>query len=109
MTKISPTLHIYSQPYEHADAQIAGNRTALFKLAQAIITAVLEDRGTTTGAGDDCVFASDGEGYEVKVHVLPDAVLAQVPGGYHMDPEWAKYPPYYCDRGYDDDAHKEAR
>ena len=110
----TPTLHIYSQPYEHADARIVGNRAGLSRLALALSDAIMGRRNTTTGSSStqrDCVFASDGEGYEVKIIVMPDEVydVIDAPGGKRLkiNPEWEKYPPHYCDRGYADDTHKE--
>ncbi len=104
--KIEKLLHIYSPPYEHADARIVGNRAGLSRLALTLAKAILENRDATTNS-EDCVFATDGEGYEVKIIIMPDDSLQQLGDGtLHIDPEWAKYPPHYCDRGYQDDIHK---
>ena len=92
-------MHIYSQPYEHADAKIVGNKEGLAKLALALTRAVLENKDTST---TEDVFATDGEGYEVKIIVLPDEYLIRDGQGVRIDPAWKEYPPHYCDRGYDD-------
>jgi hypothetical protein len=76
-------LHIYPQPFEHGDAQIVGNRAGLAKLALAISEAII--RNTDTEAID--VFATDGEGYTVKIIVMPDNWLA---------PKWGAWSPHYC-------------
>lgn len=48
-------------------------------------------------AGD--FFATDGEGYAVMIKSLP---------ANPNDAAWKEFQPHYCDRGYADDAHKEA-
>lgn len=87
-------LHIYSQTHEHSEAVIIGNSLGLRLLASAILDAIRKDKAKT----EEEVFATDGEGYDVVVKVLPDS--------WH-DKAWKKYPPHYCDRGYNDDKHKQ--
>jgi hypothetical protein len=95
-------LHIYSQPYEHADARIVGSVSGLMALYDAIVKALGSTNGeAATPEADGCVFASDGEGYQVKIKVLPEEDYKDG----KRTPEWAAYPPHYCNRGYDDDTH----
>ncbi|MGN6099851.1 MAG: hypothetical protein ACTHOR_01780 [Devosia sp.] len=56
-----PLLHIYGQPAYHAPAMICGNRLALIALRDALSQAIEH------GTGAAQLFASDGEGYEVKI------------------------------------------
>ena len=87
-------LHIYSQPCEHFEARIVGNDSGLRVLRDAIIKALREGQASS---GE--LFASDGEGYQVEVTLMPD--------DWH-DPKWddPKYYPHYCDRGYADDVDR---
>lgn len=88
-------LHIYSQPWEHSEARVIGNDAGLRALRDTIIEALREGQ-----AESNELFASDGEGYQVEVTLMPDD---------WEDPKWDKPEnrPHYCDRGYDDDTHKE--
>ncbi len=89
-------LHIYSQPCEHFEARIVGNRAGLLEVKQAIdilLTADVLEIITRE------VFATDGEGYQVTVK--------QLPTDWHSA-MWEKYQPHYCDRGYNDDRHQGA-
>ncbi len=88
-------LHVYSQPCEHFEAQIVGNYTGLLELERTIHS-VLKERLLSLTTGE--VFATDGEGYQVIVHLFPDD---------WNDPAWVRSPPHYCDRGYEDDTHRE--
>ena len=92
-------LNIHSQLSENSEARIVGNQAGLLELVQAINKALANSIDTATSE-DDCIFASDGEGYVVEVKLLPD--------DWH-DPAWAApiHQPHYCDRGYLDDTHKE--
>lgn len=87
-------LHIYSQPWEHCEARIVGNRMALQALTNAIGEALTTGKAETK----EEIYATDGEGYTIEVIVMPDD---------WKDPKWEEYPPHYCDRGYSDDLHKE--
>jgi len=55
-------LHIYGQTYPHDHAFLVGNKEALKALREAIDAALNNQAGGTT------VFATDGEGYDVKVY-----------------------------------------
>ncbi len=102
---MSRNLHIYSQPYEHANARIVGNREALAALQRAISYAlVMVPIGGMFTAYED-FFATDGEGYGIEIVLMPDESHAGI-GSPQEHPLWKKYPPHYCDRGYDDDTHK---
>ena len=58
-------LHIYGQPFWHANVYIVGNRLGLLSLKKAIEGALMGDTGKEeTG---DAVFTNDGEGYYLKV------------------------------------------
>lgn len=87
-------LHIYSQLFEHCEARIIGNDVGLRALRDTIIKALREGQ-----AESDELFASDGEGYQVEVIMMPDD---------WKDPRWddPRNRPHYCDRGYDDDTHR---
>lgn len=91
-------LHIYSQPCEHFDARIVGNKAGLQILLQTIENALKCSDEVRTS---EELFATDGEGYDVVVRVLPDDDRKQ-PMVYNL---WEEYPPHYCDRGYKDDTH----
>lgn len=65
--KDSAVLHIYGQEFEHTDAVILGNRRGLRALKKAITNAL---KGTQDKAS---VFASDGEGYYVRVMEVDEA------------------------------------
>ena len=97
-----PWLHIYSQPCEHFEARIVGNRKALQILGDTIHRAMELPIDADIAARSPEVFATDGEGYEVVVKLLPDNPT-KVP---MVDNLWDRYPPHYCDRGYEDDTHK---
>lgn len=98
-----PWLHIYSQPCEHFDARIVGNRKALEILGatikQALNLPIHVDHAVRSA---EEVFATDGEGYDVEVKLLPDDP-SKMP---MVDNLWDRYPPHYCERGYVDDTHK---
>ncbi len=96
-------LHIYSQPFQHGDARIAGNRAGLEWLQQVITDALHKGRHRTV---DGMTFAADGEGYDVEVLVMPADCYEHKGGKHTREPTWAKYSPHYCDRGYQDDTHK---
>ncbi len=57
----TPMLHLYAQPFWHAEAYIVGDREGLTALRDAI------DAALDTGRGTASPFASDGEGYELEV------------------------------------------
>lgn len=59
-------LHIYGQPFWHADARIIGNTEGLTELRE-VIDHALRDGKAETSEWDDCLFTSDGEGYKVIV------------------------------------------
>ena len=98
-----PWLHVYSQICEHFDARIVGNRKALEILKATIEEALkLSFDADSEARTSEEVFATDGEGYDVSVKLLPDD-----PGKIPMvDNLWERYEPHYCDRGYQDDTHK---
>ncbi|KKK62223.1 hypothetical protein LCGC14_3006470 [marine sediment metagenome] len=96
-------LHIYSQPCEHFDARIVGNRAALELLRDTIKQALkLPVDADSWARTSEELFATDGEGYDVTVKLLPDDPDKK-PMVYNP---WDEYRPHYCDRGYDDDTHK---
>lgn len=59
--EVDAFLHVYGQYMWHDDALIKGTRSALLLLREAI------DDALATSAGERTVFATDGEGYAVKV------------------------------------------
>ena len=54
-------LHLYAQPFEHADAFIVGDRDSLVKLREAI------DDALASGSGFAHAFVNDGEGYSILI------------------------------------------
>src|SRR5690348_14978169 len=60
------TVHVYAQGAWHKEAYIAGNRSGLEKLRNALATAL------ESGAADANVFVNDGEGYEICVRLVDD-------------------------------------
>lgn len=60
---ITPCLHIYAQPYWHAEAYIIGDRKALQLLRDSI------DVALQSGNHSSQTFANDGEGYMLCVMV----------------------------------------
>lgn len=59
-------LHLYAQDHQHGEAWVVGNRLGLEALRDAINLA-LQQGSAQTPSRDGCVFATDGEGYEVMV------------------------------------------
>lgn len=57
-----PWMHVYPQYFPHSEAMIRGNREALEALRDALNDAI------NTGEAEASVFASDGEGYGVKIY-----------------------------------------
>jgi len=82
-----PWGHVYGQPCEHFHAQIAGNKKALQLIADTILRAIVVGEATTT----ESIFATDGEGYEVLVKMLPDNPKKH-PMVYNV---WDEYKPHY--------------
>jgi hypothetical protein len=74
-------IHIYAQPYEHAEAKIVGNKEGLIDLLKKITEAIQNGQSSLDNA-----WCTDGEGYEIKIIVGPDD---------WQDNEWQKYPPEY--------------
>ena len=102
---MSKTLHIYGQAFEHQEAKIVGNLDALSALRDALNEAVHARANVTFGFVGDGLFASDGEGYEIKIVVMPDENYEKVyveksetyPDGfkYQVNKKWAENPPQY--------------
>jgi len=70
-------LNIYGEAYYHCEARIIGNREGLLQLKNTIDKALQSGKATTEtdvvdNNGDTALFASDGEGYEVKVEMHND-------------------------------------
>ena len=88
-----PWLHIYSQPCEHFDAQIVGNRKALEILLAAIKRALdMPIDGDSWERTSEEVFATDGEGYTPAIKLLPNNPEKKP----MLDNLWGRYPPHYC-------------
>jgi len=89
-----PWGHVYSQPYEHAEARIVGNRKALLLIRDAI-DAVLDQSASAsvveTTTKED-IFATDGEGYQVVVTALPDSPERV----WFVANPWDRHQPHYC-------------
>lgn len=82
-------LNVYGQPMEHMDVLIVGNSVALQALKDAIGRAITRMDSSTKEDGstaEDAIFASDGEGYEVKVKCRDWDFISKA---------WLEYPPFY--------------
>ncbi len=60
-------LHVYAQEWQHNDVHIIGNRDALKSLLDTITDALAIGMASTQQEDDPGLFASDGEGYDVRV------------------------------------------
>jgi hypothetical protein len=62
-------LHMYEHHSNHMETYVVGNRSGLEKLRDAINESLAGDGDQTVSMtpSDDCVFVTDGEGYEVFV------------------------------------------
>lgn len=67
MTQEPPYLHLYAQKYQHADAEIIGNRQALMNLWDALHDALDGMDGRSCQIE---VFTNDGEGYSLSVRCV---------------------------------------
>lgn len=63
-------LNIYGQEAWHTEARIIGNREGLLELRDTLDKAIKD--GKAISSNDECVFASDGEGYEVQIECHDD-------------------------------------
>jgi hypothetical protein len=87
-----PWLHIYGQPCEHCEARIAGNRKALEIVMNTIQKALnMPIDADSWEKTTEEVFATDGEGYDVAVKLLPDDPDKKP----MLDNIWDRYPPRY--------------
>lgn len=87
-----PWLHIYSQPCEHFEARIVGTRKALEILLNAIKKALdMPVDADSWERTSEELLATDGEGYDVAVKLLPDNPEKKP----MLDNIWDRYPPYY--------------
>ena len=64
-------LNIYGQEMEHCDARIIGNKERLTELRDTINNALMTGQAKTLQSHDP-LFASDGEGYGVRVECHND-------------------------------------
>lgn len=89
-----PWLHVYSQPCEHFAARIVGNRKALEILKDTIEEALLilptPDNAEEVKTNQE-MLATDGEGYDVVINLLPDDPEKKP----MLDNLWDRYPPQY--------------
>lgn len=63
------TLQVYGQPYQHSDCYILGTKDDLLRLANQLIMACSDE------SISENYFASDGEGYSVRVRLTTDLEL----------------------------------
>lgn len=63
-------LNVYGQEAWHTEVRIVGNQEGLLELRNTIDKAIKD--GKAVSSGDDCVFASDGEGYDVEIECHND-------------------------------------
>lgn len=61
-----PVVHIWQQLMWHCNGYIIGNKEGLLKLKEAI------DKAINSGKSEAETFASDGEGYNIKVICIED-------------------------------------
>ena len=80
-------LHVHGQAVWHDAAYIVGTRAGIQKLRDALDAALAAEDGTAMA---EEVFANDGEGYQVNVHVLPYAEFSPLACPY--TDEIARYP-----------------
>lgn len=64
-------LNIRPQYSNHCEAGIKGTREGLLRLQQAINSLISRPSSGESASATFTTFASDGEGYEVKVEMLP--------------------------------------
>jgi hypothetical protein len=64
-------LQVYSQEMQHSEARIIGNEIGLLELRNTIDKAIKQGKASTS-PDKDCVFANDGEGYELIVECHND-------------------------------------
>lgn len=70
-------LHVYPQLMNHSPVQIKGTREGLLLLQKAI-NSLISKGGSPEGISTKfTTFASDGEGFEVTVEMLPQAVFGE--------------------------------
>lgn len=78
-------LNIYGQAMEHMDAEIVANTEGLKVLLEAILTALAKGKGSTVNRAEG-LYASDGEGYSVKILCCDEGWLSDF---------WKEHPPFY--------------
>lgn len=78
-------LNIYGQPMEHMDAEIVANTEGLKVLRNAIDMALAKGKGSTINKAEG-LYASDGEGYSVKILCCDEDWLSDF---------WRGHPPLY--------------
>lgn len=59
-------LNIYGQQSYHTEARIIGNTQGLLELRNLIDKAI-ENKVAVSDTTEDCIFPSDGEGYELTI------------------------------------------
>ena len=82
------TLNIYGQPFWHHPARIIGNRAALELLITTISNALKDGKAETPNTDESCIFASDGEGYQIEVELMPGSPYLLTNAGIEPDPVW---------------------
>lgn len=86
-------LHIYAHAHEHADAHIIGNRRALGIVRDAIVLALQRKDGRATPTG---LFASNGEGYDLRINAVEDSPMAMMRMPYYSESEVHRLEPHRC-------------
>lgn len=92
MTHTHAILHIHAQPMEHDQATIRGTREALEALQKALNEALTASpsNGREVGLSEFKTFTADGEGYTVKIEILPEGQMVEDPLPYTEPHYWRK-------------------
>ena len=83
-------MQVYGQTYWHQSAKIYGDLIALAALRDAISKAI------EAGKAEIIAFSSDGEGYELSIHLASDLEFSQLPNHYTQEVGRTQW-----DNGYD--------
>jgi hypothetical protein len=78
-----PYLHLYAQKYQHADAEIIGNREALVMLRESLNKALSLDYVGGKRSKIE-VFTNDGEGYSLFVRCVESDTVDRQFDGYRL-------------------------
>ena len=88
-------VQIYGQCMQHAEAKIIGNQEGLLELKKTIDEAIQKGKASTP-PDKECVFANDGEGYELIVECHNDewGMNAPTDSYWNSKESWPEYTEY---------------